>query len=91
MQELINLCDEAPVTPKVSLEAPQRTMQENIGRILDRLRSRGIDQVVAVPLSHPGLPVSVVRMIVPGLEVDVSGEFIQLGLRAVSAMQGAKQ
>jgi ribosomal protein S12 methylthiotransferase accessory factor len=30
-------------------------------------------------------------MIVPGLEVDVSGEFIQLGLRAVSAMQGAMQ
>jgi ribosomal protein S12 methylthiotransferase accessory factor YcaO len=55
------------------------------------LRLRGIDQVVAVPLSHPRLPVSVVRVIVPGLEVDVSGDYIQLGMRAVNAMQGAVQ
>jgi YcaO-like protein with predicted kinase domain len=67
----------------------QRSIQENIRHIVERLQARGIEQVVAVPLPHPRLPVSVVRVIVPGLEVDVSGEFIQLGLRAVGAMQGA--
>ncbi|CCM79137.1 YcaO-like family protein [Rhizobium mesoamericanum] len=91
VQELISLCDEAPIAYKFPFEAAPRSIQENISHILDRLKSRGIDQVVAVPLSNPRLPVSVVRMIVPGLEVDVSGEFIQLGLRAVNAMQGAMQ
>jgi ribosomal protein S12 methylthiotransferase accessory factor len=88
MQQLIDLCDETPVAPTLPVPV-QRSIQENISHILDRLRERGIEQVVAVPLPHPRLPVSVVRVIVPGLEVDVSGEFIQLGLRAVGAMQGA--
>jgi YcaO-like protein with predicted kinase domain len=88
MQQLIDLCDESPVAPTLPVPV-QRSIQENISHILDRLRERGIEQVVAVPLPHPRLPVSVVRVIVPGLEVDVSGEFIQLGLRAVGAMQGA--
>ncbi|KQV65268.1 YcaO-like family protein [Rhizobium sp. Root1220] len=91
MQQLIDLCGEAPVAPSFSAEPSQRSIQENIHHIIARLRARGIEQVVAVPLPHPRLPVSVVRVIVPGLEVDVSGEFIQLGLRAVSAMQGVAQ
>ncbi|EPE94908.1 YcaO-like family protein [Rhizobium grahamii] len=89
MQDLVDLCNEKPVA--VTFESEQRTIQENISHILDRLKARGIQQVVAVPLEHRHLPVSVVRVIVPGLEVDVSGEYIQLGLRAVSAMQGALQ
>ena len=89
MQDLVNLCNEKPVA--VTFESEQRTIQENISHILDRLKARGIQQVVAVPLEHRHLPVSVVRVIVPGLEVDVRGEYIQLGLRAVSAMQGALQ
>ncbi|WP_160003539.1 YcaO-like family protein [Rhizobium sp. 18055] len=89
MQQLIDLCDETPVAPAFAAEPAQRSIQQNIRHILDRLRARGIEQVVAVPMPHPRLPVSVVRVIVPGLEVDVSGEFIQLGLRAVGAMQGA--
>ncbi|OWW04763.1 hypothetical protein ATY81_01950 [Rhizobium sp. R72] len=91
MQDLINLCDEVPVAPMFSFDAAPRSIQENISNVLERLKARGVDQVVAVPLAHPRLPVSVVRMIVPGLEVDVSGEFIQLGLRAVNAMQGKMQ
>jgi ribosomal protein S12 methylthiotransferase accessory factor len=88
MQQLIDLCNETPFAPKFAVEPVQRSIQQNIRHILDRLRARGIEQVVAVPMPHPRLPVSVVRVIVPGLEVDVSGEFIQLGLRAVGAMQG---
>jgi ribosomal protein S12 methylthiotransferase accessory factor len=89
MQQLIDLCDEAPKAPSFAIEPAERSIQENIRHIIERLQARGIEQVVAVPLPHPRLPVSVVRVIVPGLEVDVSGEFIQLGLRAVGAMQGA--
>lgn len=89
MQDLVNLCNEKPVAATFGSE--QRTIQENISHILDRLKARGIQQVAAVPLEHRHLPVSVVRVIVPGLEVDVSGEYIQLGLRAVSAMQGILQ
>jgi ribosomal protein S12 methylthiotransferase accessory factor len=91
MQQLISLCDEKPVAPRFDFEPTSRSIQENIHHILERLQARGIEQVVAVPLEHPRLPVTVVRMIVPGLEVDVSGEFIQLGLRAVGAMQGVQQ
>ncbi len=89
MQQLIDLCDETPVAPSLA-EPAKRSIQQTIRHILDRLRTRGIEQVVAVPIPHPRLPVSVVRVIVPGLEVDVSGEFIQLGLRAIGAMQGAQ-
>jgi ribosomal protein S12 methylthiotransferase accessory factor len=89
MQQLIDLCDEKPAAPRFAIEPAKRSIQENIRHIVGRLQSRGIEQVVVVPLSHPRLPVSIVRVIVPGLEVDVTGEFIQLGLRAVGAMQGA--
>jgi ribosomal protein S12 methylthiotransferase accessory factor len=87
MQQLIDLCDKAPALPFRSDVQKQRGIQENIRHIVAKLQTKGINQVVAVPLPHPNLPVSVVRIIVPGLEVDVSGEYIQLGLRAVSAMQ----
>jgi YcaO-like protein with predicted kinase domain len=89
MQQLIDLCDEEPKAPGFAAAPAQRSIQETIRHIVERLQARGIEQVVAVPLPHPRLPVSVVRVIVPGLEVDVSGEFIQLGLRAVGAMEGA--
>ncbi|QFY63479.1 hypothetical protein FZ934_24830 (plasmid) [Rhizobium grahamii] len=88
MQQLIELCDEQPRAWVSSMEPAKRSIQQTISHIAERLASKGITQLVAVPIDHPRLPVSVVRVIVPGLEVDVSGEFIQLGLRAVRAMQG---
>lgn len=67
------------------------TIQETIGHIADRLTATGIEQIVVVPFPHyQALPVSVVRVIVPGLEVDISGQYIQLGLRAVNTMRGAQ-
>jgi YcaO-like protein with predicted kinase domain len=70
---------------------PQRptTIQDTIRHIAGRLRAAGITQIIAVPLSHPTLPVSVVRVIVPGLEVDIAGQYIQLGLRAVNVIRQA--
>ncbi|GAB3717021.1 YcaO-related McrA-glycine thioamidation protein [Amycolatopsis oliviviridis] len=40
----------------------------DIKLILDRIRAAGIDRALAVDLSPPGIPVSVVRVIVPRLE-----------------------
>ncbi|MFC6016453.1 YcaO-like family protein [Plantactinospora solaniradicis] len=56
--------------------------------ILDRLRAAGIRRAIAVDLSPPGIPVKVVRMIVPGLEswaIDRS----KIGARATAAWNAA--
>ena len=66
------------------------TIQETIGHIAGRLAATGIEQIIVVPFAHRALPVSVVRVIVPGLEVDISGQYIQLGMRAVNTMRGAQ-
>jgi ribosomal protein S12 methylthiotransferase accessory factor len=50
----------------------------------------GIEQIIVVPFPHRSLPISVVRVIVPGLEVDISGQYIQLGMRAVNTIKGAE-
>ncbi|MGB8289880.1 MAG: YcaO-like family protein, partial [Rhizobium ruizarguesonis] len=66
------------------------TIQESISHIADRLTATGIEQIVVVPFPHRALPISVVRVIVPGLEVDISGQYIQLGMRAVNTIRGAE-
>lgn len=91
MRQLVELCD-ADGKLKSFAECHQRpaTIQDCIHHIAGRLEKKGIEQIVVVPFHHSALPVSVVRVIVPGLEVDISGEYIQLGLRAVNAMRGAQ-
>jgi len=55
-----------------------------------RLAKReGLDFLV-LDQTRPDIEVPVVRVIVPGLEVDISGQYIQLGLRAVNTMRGAE-
>jgi YcaO-like protein with predicted kinase domain len=44
------------------------TFEEDVRRTCDRLRAVGVPQVVAVDLSQPVFPISVVRAIIPGLE-----------------------
>lgn len=58
-----------------------------IRHLLGRLKLAGIRQVVAVPLQDAGLPVSVVRVIVPGLEVELFGQYMQLGIRAANTIR----
>lgn len=88
MRQLVALkdCPSRPFPCEVFERRPE-TVQATIRRILDRLEEKGVGQVVAVPLSSPDFPVSVVRVIVPGLEVEVVGDNIQLGLRAVAALR----
>jgi ribosomal protein S12 methylthiotransferase accessory factor YcaO len=44
------------------------TAEAEVEWLLDRLRSIGLKQAIAVDLTRPGIGVPVVRMIVPGLE-----------------------
>jgi ribosomal protein S12 methylthiotransferase accessory factor len=44
------------------------TFEAELAWLVDRLRAAGIRQVIAVDLSRPELDVSVVRVVVPGLE-----------------------
>jgi YcaO-like protein with predicted kinase domain len=91
MQQVVELCQgDGRTRAFQNRHHRSATIQETIRHIADRLVANGIEQIVAVPFAHPALPVSVVRVIVPGLEVDISGQYIQLGLRAVNTMRGAQ-
>jgi ribosomal protein S12 methylthiotransferase accessory factor len=58
------------------------TVEGDIARVIADLRAIGIDHVLAVDLSRPGLPVSVVRVIVPGLEGPTESPWYTPGARA---------
>jgi ribosomal protein S12 methylthiotransferase accessory factor len=90
MRQVVDLCnDDAALKPFPMRPHRPATIQDTIRHIAGRLRAAGISQIIAVPFCHPTLPVSVVRVIVPGLEVDISGQYIQLGLRAVNVIREA--
>lgn len=63
-------------------------VMDDVRFMLDRLRNAGISRAVAVDLSPPQIPVSVVRMIVPGLE-SWAVDRCKLGGRAAAAWQRA--
>jgi ribosomal protein S12 methylthiotransferase accessory factor len=66
---------------------PSDDVMIDLRLMLDRLRGRGLEQAIVVDLSPPGVPASVVRVIVPGIEswiVDRS----KLGRRATAAWNG---
>ncbi|HMA94201.1 MAG TPA: YcaO-like family protein, partial [Polyangiaceae bacterium] len=44
------------------------TFEQDVAWLLACLRRVGLEEVIAVDLSRPELPVSVVRVIIPGLE-----------------------
>jgi ribosomal protein S12 methylthiotransferase accessory factor len=72
------------------IDAARHSINATIDHILGRLKLAGIRQVVAVPMQDAGLPVSVVRVIVPGLEVELSGRYLQLGIRAANAIRRSR-
>ncbi len=62
----------------------------DIGLMLDRLRTQGIERAIVVDLSPPGIPVNVVRVIIPGIEswgIDKN----KLGPRATMLLDKAEQ
>lgn len=52
--------------------------------VLSRLKSAGIKSAIAVPLHSPGLPVAVIKAIVPSLESPDGARRHRLGARALS-------
>ncbi|NZD65309.1 YcaO-like family protein [Rhizobium sp. WYCCWR 11290] len=91
MQQVVELCEgDGRMRSFQARDRRPATIQDTIGDIAGRLAATGIEQIVVVPFPHRALPVSVVRVIVPGLEVDISGQYVQLGLRAVNTIRGAE-
>ncbi|TAZ26492.1 YcaO-like family protein [Rhizobium ruizarguesonis] len=91
MQQVVELCEgDGRMRSFQARHRRPATIQESVGHIADRLTATGIEQIVVVPFPHRALPISVVRVIVPGLEVDISGQYIQLGMRAVNTIRGAE-
>lgn len=62
------------------------TFEEDLAWTLDRLEAVGLDDILYVDLSHDGLPFSVVRVIIPGLEgaADVPGYSAGKRARAIA-------
>jgi YcaO-like protein with predicted kinase domain len=59
-------------------------LAEDLVHLLDCLRRISIEHVVVIDLSYPGLPVSVARVIVPGLEGPTHAKSYRPGPRARS-------
>ena len=55
--------------------------------LVARLKRQGIEQVIAVPIRNE-FGISVVRMIVPGLQTDLGGPRSKLGGRALATLIG---
>jgi ribosomal protein S12 methylthiotransferase accessory factor len=58
-----------------------------IWSLVAQLKRRGIEQVIAVPLKNE-FGISVVRMIVPGLQTDLAGPRSKMGARALATLIG---
>ena len=67
---------------------PSGDIVADIDRMLNLLGGAGMDRVIVVDLSPPGIPASVVRVIVPGLEAW-SVHRGRLGRRAAQAWNAA--
>ena len=68
------------------------TLEDDRDALLDRLRSVGIREVIAVDLSKPAFGIPVVRICIPGLEgpmEDESGSFLP-GPRARAALEAER-
>ncbi|GAB2176337.1 YcaO-like family protein [Dongia sp. agr-C8] len=82
--ELLAFIDPA-VTPMPARPAPD--LSGGIRALVALLQKRGIEQVIAVPLKND-FGITVVRMIVPGLQTELSGPRSKLGVRALATLIG---
>jgi len=66
------------------------TVDDDVASVLDRLRGVGVPQVLAVDLSLEDVPVSVARVIVPGLEGPTESPWYAPGPRVRARLQAAE-
>ena len=64
--------------------------EDDVAWQLERLAAAGIDEVVVVDLTKPGLDIPVVRVIVPGLESMHDAPGYVPGARATTILRGAE-
>ena len=63
----------------------EREFDDDLSWMVERLRSHGIEQVIAVDLTRPEIGLPVARIVVPGLEAPDDDEDYVPGPRALAA------
>jgi YcaO-like protein with predicted kinase domain len=82
----------APESPPLRFEhcrTSSPTFEGDIQHLAERLSAAGMKEIVVVDLSRTALPLSVVRVLVPGLEAPSESPGYRPGLRAQRAEGGA--
>jgi len=82
--ELLSFVD--PALPPAPAR-PEPDLSGGIRALVALLRKRGIEQAIAVPLKND-FGITVVRMIVPGLQTELTGPRSKLGMRALATLIG---
>lgn len=68
--------------PKPEALSTSMAAEENLELMIQRLGEHGISQLVAVPIEND-FGISVVRVLVPGLQTEITGSSSKLGRRAL--------
>jgi ribosomal protein S12 methylthiotransferase accessory factor len=82
--DLLSFVDPNAVPARI---AGTEELDGGIRMLVARLQRHGIEQVIAVPIRNE-FGISVVRMIVPGLQTDLGGPRSKLGARALATLIG---
>ncbi len=86
---VLRLLSEATLAPPPPISEAAGTFEEDTHLILRKLQDAGIKRAVVVDLTEEGLPITVVKVIVPGLENHLL-DFCQLGHRARAFVERSK-
>ena len=82
--ELLSFVDPSVTATRIARTAD---IEGGIRALVGRLKQQGIEQVIAVPIRNE-FGISVVRMVVPGLQTDLGGPRSKLGGRALATLIG---
>jgi YcaO-like protein with predicted kinase domain len=66
------------------------TIGEGIEHLIGKLSAAGIHEIVVVELSAPGSPISVVRVIIPDLQIPLHGHRTQVSRRGLRQLLNVK-
>lgn len=83
-------CAPTPLDFRARSSLPEVSVGDAVESILRRLRAVGVSQAALVDLSRPDFDVSVVRVVVPGLETNCEHLFYVPGRRARAVMGVAR-
>lgn len=84
---IVDMLSFADPSAAAARATPAEEVDGGIRALVARLKHRGIDQVIAVPIRNE-FGIAVVRMIVPALQTDLGGPRSKLGARALATLIG---